>query len=175
MTHSSTFAGYTDADGHSWPKLSADGEYEPGVQDFCSRCGLNGNQAMGRKCADTIAPAALVQTEFEYQWLRFEEFARGTFEADLKRARAKAMEYGSHDLEIMAVSMEALLPAGELDPQSRHATAIEMSIAFYLMGKVARMFGAFKKGTTPGDDSWRDGLIYSLMGRYVRQNGRWIG
>jgi hypothetical protein len=113
---------------------------------------------------------------FDNQWQRFEDFARATFEEDLKRAREKAMEYGSHDLEIMGTSMEALLPESDrLDAQSRHAAGIEMAIAFYLTGKAARMFGAFKKGTTPGDDSWRDGLIYSLMGRYVRAAGRWIG
>lgn len=116
------------------------------------------------------------QNKFEAEWAAFEEFARKTFESDLARAREKAMEYGSHDLEIMGTSMEALLPHGNLlDPQSRHSAGIEMAIAFYLMGKASRMFGAFKKGSTPGDDSWRDGSIYSMMARWVRQNGKWIG
>jgi hypothetical protein len=43
------------------------------------------------------------------------------------------------------------------------------------MGKSSRMFGGFKKGTTPGDDSWRDASIYSMMARFVRSSGRWIG
>lgn len=120
--------------------------------------------------------AMLAEGDFDRQWQRFEDFARATFEDDLKRARAKAEEYGSHDLEIMGTSMQALLPdSGNLDDQSRHAAGIEMAIAFYLLGKASRMFGAFKKGSMPRDDSWRDGSIYSLMARYVRASGRWIG
>jgi len=128
------------------------------------------------KVGNVLGPQVPASVTFEQQWDQFERFAREMFEADLKRARAKAMEYGSHDLEIMGTSMVALLPEGGLlDGQSRHAAGIEMAIAFYLMGKASRMFGAYKKGTTPGDDSWRDGSIYSMMARYVRANGRWIG
>ena len=114
--------------------------------------------------------------QFDTDWQLFEKFARDTFEADLARARAKAQEYGSHDLEIMATSMEALLPAGNLlDQQTRHTAGLEMAISFYFLGKAARMFGAWKNGISPGDDSWRDGSIYSMMARWVRVNGRWIG
>ena len=123
-----------------------------------------------------ITGTTIPPSDFDLQWNRFEDFARATFEDDLKRARSKAQEYGSHDLEIMGTSMEALQPdSGQLDVQSRRAAAIEMAIAFYLMGKSSRMFGAFKKGTTPGDDSYRDTNIYAMMARYVRVNGRWIG
>ncbi len=126
-----------------------------------------------------IVPASQpgpLSVAFDAQWQQFEEFARSTFEDDLKRARAKAQEYGSHDLEIMGTTLEAMLPQSDhLDAQSRHAAGIEMAIAFYMMGKSARMFGAFKKGTTPGDDSYRDMDIYAMMARYVRLNGKWIG
>ena len=131
----------------------------------------------GPRHGSVLSPLAmLAEGDFDRQWEKFEQFARTTFEDDLKRARAKAQEYGSHDLEIMGTSMEALFPdSGKLDAQSRHAAGIEMAISFYLLGKVSRMFGGFKKGTTPGDDSWRDGSIYSMMARFVRANGRWIG
>jgi len=141
---------------------------------------------IGRQALDAAVPKTptsvlsphemLAGADFDRQWQRFEDFARATFEEDLKRARVKAEEYGSHDLEIMGTSMGALLPhGGNLDSQSRHAAQIEMAIAFYLMGKAARMFGAFKKGSMPGEDSWRDGSIYSMMARYVRTSGGWIG
>lgn len=167
-------SGLTDSNQHHWPRLS-EGD-EPGIHDMCARCGKSGFQALGVVCLGMVVPDLPRLTDFERQWNSFEEFARTTFESDLKRAREKAMEYGSHDLEIMGTSMEALLPEGGLlDPQSRHSAGIEMAIAFYLTGKAARMFGAYKKGTTPGDDSWRDGNIYSMMARYVRVHGRWIG
>lgn len=164
--------GLADEHGHLWPRLS-EGD-EPGIHDLCAGCGLNGHQALGRVCKQVMVTDTAA-ISFDQQWDGFERFARDIFEADLKRARAKAMEYGSKDLDIMGTAMEALLPDGQLDPQTRRAAGIEMAIAFYLMGKAARMFGAFQKGQTPGDDSWRDGSIYSLMARYVRANGRWIG
>jgi hypothetical protein len=173
-----TIGTWQDVRGHRWPRPD---EEHMRPSDRCTACALLWqHSAIELECdqimlvsSGPVTPS--VGSAFEQQWGKFESFARETFESDLIRAREKAMEYGSHDLEIMAVAMEGLLPEGQLDPQSRHAVGIEMAIAFYLMGKAARMFGAFKKGTAPGNDSWRDGSIYSMMARYVRTNGRWIG
>lgn len=80
----------------------------------------------------------------------------------------KALEYGSVDLELMGDAMLVLMPQlkGVVPKQ-------ELAIAFYLLGKLSRMFGAYEKGNSPSDDSWEDMGIYSKMGQHVREKGYW--
>jgi hypothetical protein len=102
------------------------------------------------------------------------EWWQETSAADLIKATAKAEEYGSSDLEIMGKAMESLYPGHEdMDPESLRRTGIEMAIAFYNLGKAARMFGAFARGTGPSDDTWHDTTVYSMMARRVRACGTW--
>jgi hypothetical protein len=158
---------YKDDDGHTWLRLLSDGGPYP--LDNCMGCGQTGSQATG-KCEHTIAPTA-----FEQAWEAFDKWARETFEHDMERCKSKAREYGSADLEIMGVAMQALLPgASDLHDRSRHAAGLEMGIGFYLLGKASRLFGAWNKGREPSEDTWHDITIYSLMARFVRDHGGWI-
>lgn len=159
---------YVDDNNHRWPSRNP----VPGTA--CIDCNLDYDDILTNDvCRGTIAEPA--QSDFSRAWSEFETWALKTFELDMARCKEKAAEYGSADLEIMGQAMQSLIPRSDLDAESRRAAGLEMAIAFYWMGKASRLFGAWNKGTEPGDDSWRDGTIYSLMARYVRDNGRWIG
>jgi hypothetical protein len=86
----------------------------------------------------------------------------------INRTVPKAVEYGSHDLVVMGEQMFGLFPKlrGVISPE-------ELAIAFYLLGKVSRIFGALEAGRRPSDDSWFDTEVYAQMVQYVRDNGRW--
>lgn len=81
---------------------------------------------------------------------------------DFQEYSRKATEYGSADLEIMGEAMRQLV-------QDEDADGEEMAIAFYLLGKVARMFGAYAKGQEPSDDTLHDLTVYSMMARWGRE------
>jgi len=83
----------------------------------------------------------------------------------------KAVEYGAADLEVMGTAMLALLPK---DKRSR-VLGLEMAISFYLLGKVARLFGAYERGEQASADTWADAAIYTRMGQRVREVGSWPG
>lgn len=164
---------HEDGLGHLWPRKV------PEPSDVCANCSREYDDLdPGERCQDMVLPDLLRlparQATFEDQWQQFEAWVRKTFESDLARCREKAQEYGSADLGIMAAAMASLLPDGELSRAERTAAGLEMAISFYELGKAARLFGAWSKGTAPGDDSWRDGGIYSYMARFVREHGRWI-
>lgn len=119
--------------------------------------------------------AASSDPTFDARWAEVEKLIRRMFEADLLMCKQKAQEYGSSDLEIMGKSMETLLPgSAQLDHETRQAAGLEMAIGFYAQGKVSRLFGAWNKGTRPGEDTWRDNNVYSYMARVVRATGRWV-
>lgn len=80
----------------------------------------------------------------------------------------RAVEYGAADLALMGEAMFAMMP------QCRGVVAgEELAIAFYTLGKVARLFGAYEQGMAPKDDTWDDLAIYARMAKYVRENGAW--
>jgi hypothetical protein len=80
----------------------------------------------------------------------------------------KAVAYGSADLEIMGEAMLTLMP------QLRGKVAgAELGIAFYALGKVARLFGAYAQGAEPHIDSWYDMEVYAKMAQKVRETGEW--
>ena len=86
-------------------------------------------------------------------------------------AVAKAHEYGSLDLAIMGGAISNLWPGiGEDAPP---AAKLQAAIAFYLMGKVARVLSALAEGQPPPTDSWEDAEVYAMMGRYVQEHGQW--
>jgi hypothetical protein len=80
----------------------------------------------------------------------------------------KAVEYGSSDLHAIGIQMAVLKPEllTVVNPE-------ELAIAFYLQGKVARLFGAYERGEAPSDDTWFDCEVYSQMAQYVREHGKW--
>lgn len=82
----------------------------------------------------------------------------------------KAIEYGAADLKVMGKAMLQLMPGGDEQPER---VGLELAIAFYALGKVARLFGAFERGAVPSDDCWSDLGIYCRMAQHVREVGRW--
>lgn len=93
---------------------------------------------------------------------------------EVDKAIDKAIEYGAADLKVMGKAMECLLPEkGMRKEEIPERVGIEMAIAFYALGKVARVFGAFERGAVPSDDCWEDLGIYCRMAQHVRERGCW--
>lgn len=93
---------------------------------------------------------------------------------DMAAVVPKAVEYGSADLKIMGEALISLHPNVDgMSPDERITVGQEMAIAFYLLGKVSRLFGAYERGGRPSDDTWHDVSVYSMMGRRVRHEGGW--
>lgn len=82
----------------------------------------------------------------------------------------RSVEYGAKDLELMGEGLHMML-SGSLHPD---VPKEEVAIAFYVLGKIARIIGAYEEGHVPKDDSWDDLAIYSRMAKYVREHGRWM-
>lgn len=82
----------------------------------------------------------------------------------------KAIEYGASDLDVMASAMVLLLPKDRRDRR----IGLEMAVAFYALGKVARLFGAFEEGKLPSDDTWHDLGVYCRMAQRIRETGAWV-
>jgi hypothetical protein len=51
----------------------------------------------------------------------------------------------------------------------------ELGVAFYALGKMARIMGAYADGLAPSDDSWHDLAIYARMAQRVRHADGWPG
>lgn len=99
---------------------------------------------------------------------------RGVADEDFLLMAPKISEYGSQDLEVMGRAMIALHPNRDaMDPTEQRRVGLEMAIAFYLLGKVSRLFGAYSGGGVPSDDTWHDAVVYGMMGRRVRETGGW--
>lgn len=82
----------------------------------------------------------------------------------------KAIEYGSSDLELMGNAMLMLVP----EPRRDRVLGLEMACGFYLLGKIARMFGAFEKGDKPSGDTIFDAMVYAQMMLKIRETGKWF-
>lgn len=96
---------------------------------------------------------------------------------EVQRTVPKSIEYGSADLKIMGEAMLQLVPqmrkSIEDNPGERVAAGQEMAIAFYVLGKVARLLGAYEQGRMPSEDTWFDLGIYPKMVRRIRETGTW--
>jgi hypothetical protein len=82
----------------------------------------------------------------------------------------KAIEYGAADLKVMGTAMLRLMKDGDNQPER---VGLELAVAFYALGKVARLFGAYERGELPSDDCWADLGIYCRMAQHIREAGRW--
>lgn len=93
-----------------------------------------------------------------------------TTRAELASMLPKVTEYGSHDLQIVGEALILLNPklAGKAHPA-------EVGIAFYALGKIARIIGAYADGHSPSDDTWHDLAIYARMAQRVRDADTWPG
>lgn len=93
----------------------------------------------------------------------FKNWWHQTAGADLDAMLPKRVAYGAADLRIIGRGMAELVGKPNMDDEE----AVELGIAFYALGKVARIVSGF---TTGGDrtDSWHDLSVYSMMARSVR-------
>lgn len=101
---------------------------------------------------------------------RLQEWWHATTKDEIDSMMPKVIEYGSNDLKMMGEAMLGLKPelADKIEPE-------ELAIAFYALGKIARIFGAYQDGSAPSDDSWHDLAIYARMAQRVRDAGYWPG
>jgi hypothetical protein len=89
--------------------------------------------------------------------------------SELDSVIPKALEYGSADLKVIGFALSQMI--GE----PKDVTNDELGIAFYVLGKVARLVGGYADGRKPSDDTWHDIAIYTKMAQYARHNGEWGG
>ena len=90
-------------------------------------------------------------------------------ESEIMAVVPKAIEYGSADLDIIGYALS------KFAKQSDFTTNDELGIAFYILGKVARLIGAYSDGSKPSDDTWFDIAIYTKMAQRARAVGSWPG
>jgi len=100
-----------------------------------------------------------------------EQFWMDEAKRELDILLPKAREYGSSDLRIMGYALRDWLG---LDKFSAH-DGEEMAIAFYALGKVARLLSAYQDGRLPSRDTWEDLAIYARMAIRVREAHGWPG
>lgn len=93
-----------------------------------------------------------------------------TADAEIHSMIPKVIEYGAHDLAVIGDVMMLMRPElrGKVYPA-------ELGIAFYALGKMARIMGAYADGIAPSDDSWHDLGIYARMAQRVRDADGWPG
>ena len=93
-----------------------------------------------------------------------------TTQDEIESMMPKVVEYGSNDLKMIGDALLALRKdlRGTVEPD-------ELAVAFYALGKIARILGAYEDGNTPSDDSWHDLAIYARMALRVRDAGDWPG
>ena len=89
--------------------------------------------------------------------------------SELDSVIPKAVEYGSADLKVIGFALSQMI--GEPKGVSHD----ELGIAFYVLGKVARLVGGYADGRLPSDDTWHDIAIYTKMAQYAREHGGWGG
>lgn len=92
----------------------------------------------------------------------------------------KANEYGATDLrdlgwQILEMAGRRRKLMDSDDSVGVDAYATEVGIAFYAMGKLARISAAIKEGRQPSYDSWLDLAIYATMACRVHTHGGWPG
>lgn len=90
---------------------------------------------------------------------------------DIDAMVPKAIEYGGGDLTLMADGMRLLQEMS--GRKVERPVQREAAIAFYALGKIARILSALAEGRLPGEDSWYDLQIYAVMAQYERQVGPW--
>lgn len=80
-----------------------------------------------------------------------------TIDGDLKATIPKLAEYGTRDLTEIGHFFKRDLPEEQ---------AAVYGIAFYAVGKLARMIAALNRGEMPSEDTLFDLSVYSMMARF---------
>lgn len=65
------------------------------------------------------------------------------------------------------------LPGGEYHPDATDAQFIELTIYFYVIGKIGRWTAAINEGRPVSDDTLHDIIVYTKMLQRVREVGGW--
>lgn len=97
--------------------------------------------------------------------IKIRQWWSDTARRDAEAVIPKAIEYSSLDLTAIGAALPGVIG---LD-----ATRTEAGIAFYALGKAARLTGAYGEGRSPSEDTWDDLVVYGMMGRFVRKHGYW--
>jgi ABC-type lipoprotein release transport system permease subunit len=100
------------------------------------------------------------------------EWWRWQAEQEIEQTIAKSAEYGAHDLVQMGQVM-ADFANQEQALMANGVTREEIAIAYYALGKITRIIGAYKEGRRPSDDSWMDLHVYAGMAIRARDKGGW--
>lgn len=90
---------------------------------------------------------------------------------DAKAYAAKAAEYGDTDLMLMGRALVSHLDLSEYSAYRLDALAYEAAVAFYALGKAARVIAATSRGELANLDSWKDLVTYGMMARIRRASG----
>jgi hypothetical protein len=152
----------------------------PGVEEaLCADDSMHsahmwGSPDDGAWCPGTIDRDDRAEGELRAWWM---SLAR----RDMDAVVPKAVEYSAYDLDIMGHALLAWSGQewganggrGGADAQERSAVGQEMAIAYYVLGKVSRLIGAYHEGKLPSNDTWDDIRIYATMAARVRETGRW--
>lgn len=96
---------------------------------------------------------------------------RAMADSEAEGAAAKVAEYGSFDLDLLGWVMGHV----QSNVATRSVPPVELGLAFYLLGKVARMWGAYLQGSVPSEDTLNDIVVYTRMVQRVRATGGWPG
>jgi hypothetical protein len=95
-------------------------------------------------------------------------------EREIEQTIAKSASYGGDNLLMMGDVLLALLPTQTISNLiEQGVNADELAIATYVLTKITRIFGAYKAGVRPSDDSWFDLHVYAAMGIRAREKGGW--
>jgi hypothetical protein len=94
-------------------------------------------------------------------------------EAEWEAIEPKVWEYSAVDLQIMGEAAMGRVRAVDRDEYRRAGYGQQSAIAFYALGKVARITGALEEGRLPSEDSWFDLSVYAKMAQRVGEVGGW--
>jgi hypothetical protein len=114
------------------------------------------------------------QGDIEAQMAEITEWWRKMSEAEIERTVPKAVHYGAADLDVMGAAMASLLPLDGADDDERAMMGRYAAVAFYILGKISRMFGALEQGRLPAEDTEFDIKVYAMMASRIRETGRWV-
>lgn len=133
-------------------------------KDFVNQWPFNAASASPEEEVPRPETAEEREKELRHLWRQLSDR-----EAD--RVIPKAVEYGAADLDVMGHALGLLLPnTAGWTKEGRE----EAACAFYALGKIARVFGAYAQGKLPSDDCWHDLGVYARMVQIIRWRGRWM-
>lgn len=106
--------------------------------------------------------------------LPLDEYWKELTNLDISKTAPKAMAYGSKGEDLIAIGRAmcdlGIPVAPGVSPEQFHTY---LGTYFYLVGKLARMSGALKRGLLPSPDTTFDTRIYSVILQRTQDTGHW--